>query len=1201
MCLFNTELMVGGDVSLNSKLFVADDVSFNTELMVGGDVSLSSKLFVADDVSFNTELMVGGDVSLNSKLFVADDVSFNTELMVGGDVSLNGKLFVMDDVSFNAELIVGGDVSLNSKLFVADDVSFNTELMVGGDVSLNSKLFVADDVSFNTELMVGGDVSVNSKLFVADDVSFNTELMVGGDVSLNSKLFVADDVSLNTELLVGGDVSLNSKLFVADDVSLNTKLMVGGDVSMNSKLFVAEDVSFNEKLTVSNVTTLNSVLNVIGDASLNSKLFVSNDVSLNSNVSVGGDMSVNGDLEITGNLSVFQNKTTTTITTTVNNYEVIITEDLSLNGNFSINGDTSMNGNMLTIGNIDISGDIIPVTGSNSNLGSATNPFNSIYVSDSTIFFQGSEDGNQTSSSMAVKDGILTTVNNNVTRDSVMITSNRVGINKDSTEATATLDVSGNVYVKDTTELNGDVSMNSSLFVNSTTTLSGDVSLNSKLFVVDDVSFNAELIVGGDVSLNSKLFVANDVSFNTELMVGGDVSLNSKLFVVDDVSFNTELMVGGDVSLNSKLFVADDVSFNTELMVGGDVSLNRKLFVVDDVSFDSNLSIGGDVSMNGNMLVIGTTTLSGDASFNGRVDICGNFYAQYPNNSIPATSISGGTLTVSTIQGTTPGTEYSNINTVRFDTDSGFDVTDLSDGVVKVGMNSTFKTWKVDGQDSLVASGLDEVEFIAGDNIAITTNEDIGGNKSITFAVDTGSSSGSGGGSLSGSVNNYGQSFFDILTQQPGMFSSNGSVNSTGTITISWDFDDIVPNITSHTDRALLNLYTASSSKYYLPNINQIRFDLSHSSLSSGWNYHSDFTMTIGTNDYNSSSYKSLVITKQTSPNSGGITGLLSSLNKFDILIYGVNDSQDYPSKEVRGLSFEQVFFKEATPPNDPTFLSSSSSSNNVTLNYRVNSIDSDDANSIAKLDDVDTKYRQNATLSTYDLVTGISTDEEDKSSSNIGSNGTFTSTLSSLRFGTNYEFLTRISNTFTSAFNISDANWNDETTYFGANATTSAYTHLPTSTGITTGNSQGPNSSELKYNKTTSSTSGFAISSGTVYNADNHIYMNPNINTNMAATSTQTEVFEISNPTITGNSLAGINSGIGSYLDGVTNIASLTVTLDSTQKEQIQYNGFTANTGSQTVTYTGNNQFLSSVSQGDMYSSTTQKGFPPERSISSE
>ena len=86
---------------------------------------------------------------------------------------------------------------------------------------------------------------------------------------------------------------------------------------------------------------------------------------------------------------------------------------------------------------------------------------------------------------------------------------------------------------------------------------------------------------------------------------------------------------------------------------------------------------------------------------------------------------------------------------------------------------------------------------------------------------------------------------------------------------------------------------------------------------------------TIGTNDYNSSSYKSLVITKQTSPNAGGITGLLSSLNKFDIMVMA-NDSQDYPSKEVRGLSFEQVFFKEATPPNDPTFLSSSSSSNNV-------------------------------------------------------------------------------------------------------------------------------------------------------------------------------------------------------------------------------------------------------------------------------
>jgi hypothetical protein len=63
-----------------------------------------------------------------------------------------------------------------------------------------------------------------------------------------------------------------------------------------------------------------------------------------------------------------------------------------------------------------------------------------------------------------------------------------------------------------------------------------------------------------------------------------------------------------------------------------------------------------------------------------------------------------------------------NITAIRFDTDAGFDITDLGFGAVKVGMNSTFKYWKVDGQQDLVANGLDTIEFVAGYGIKITTD-----------------------------------------------------------------------------------------------------------------------------------------------------------------------------------------------------------------------------------------------------------------------------------------------------------------------------------------------------------------------------------------------------------------------------------------------------------------------------------------------
>lgn len=92
-----------------------------------------------------------------------------------------------------------------------------------------------------------------------------------------------------------------------------------------------------------------------------------------------------------------------------------------------------------------------------------------------------------------------------------------------------------------------------------------------------------------------------------------------------------------------------------------------------------------------------------------------------------------GALTVSLIDATnTVSNPLSNITAIRFDTDSGFDITDLGSGAVKVGMNSTFKTWKVAGQDDLVANGLDTVEFVAGSGLLITTDP-LSDPKSITF------------------------------------------------------------------------------------------------------------------------------------------------------------------------------------------------------------------------------------------------------------------------------------------------------------------------------------------------------------------------------------------------------------------------------------------------------------------------------------
>jgi hypothetical protein len=125
-------------------------------------------------------------------------------------------------------------------------------------------------------------------------------------------------------------------------------------------------------------------------------------------------------------------------------------------------------------------------------------------------------------------------------------------------------------------------------------------------------------------------------------------------------------------------------------------------------------------------------------------------------------------ITVSEITGASGATgasgitnEVVGVTALRFDKDTGFNVTDLGGGEVKVSLGSAFKTIKVDGQTDLVAVGEDILEIVAGSGIAITTNA--GSNPkaltiSTTGATGAGSAGATGVAGASGAVGAIGAS-----------------------------------------------------------------------------------------------------------------------------------------------------------------------------------------------------------------------------------------------------------------------------------------------------------------------------------------------------------------------------------------------------------------------------------------------------------
>ena len=77
------------------------------------------------------------------------------------------------------------------------------------------------------------------------------------------------------------------------------------------------------------------------------------------------------------------------------------------------------------------------------------------------------------------------------------------------------------------------------------------------------------------------------------------------------------------------------------------------------------------------------------------------------------------TLTVKDVSGTNVITDVSEI---RFDDGTGFNVTDLTGGAVKVSLGSHWKDLLIAGQTTLSPSGEESLQIVAGNNVVITTD-----------------------------------------------------------------------------------------------------------------------------------------------------------------------------------------------------------------------------------------------------------------------------------------------------------------------------------------------------------------------------------------------------------------------------------------------------------------------------------------------
>jgi hypothetical protein len=196
------------------------------------------------------------------------------------------------------------------------------------------------------------------------------------------------------------------------------------------------------------------------------------------------------------------------------------------------------------------------------------------------------------------------------------------------------------------------------------------------------------------------------------IKVGKDLSISNTGTLNLDLSAVTQNItpeVDAVYSLGTPSLKWKDIYVSTGSVYIGDLKLSS----VNGALKVENL---GNTGSGSSSVSIGTVQLS---DYNSSLKISGPL--TFPDGTTQTSAASS--LEISEINTANSLTNtVTNVTAIRFDKDTGFSVTDLGAGQVKVSLGSSFKTWKVAGQSDIVTVGEDTVEFKAGDGISLTTN-----------------------------------------------------------------------------------------------------------------------------------------------------------------------------------------------------------------------------------------------------------------------------------------------------------------------------------------------------------------------------------------------------------------------------------------------------------------------------------------------
>ena len=451
-------------------------------------------------------------------------------------------------------------------------------------------------------------------------------------------------------------------------------------------------------------------------------------------------------------------------------------------------------------------------------------------------------------------------------------------------------------------------------------------------------------------------------------------------------------------------------------------------------------------------------------------------------------------------------------------------------------------------------------------------------------------------------VNKVGQTFFEVITQQPYKFDKNDISANSSSIILRWNYDSIIAKHDNSTIAKLANIFDYTQ---YLPFINNIFIDISGfvgTYNNVNYNIYNNTWISLNiitiTSDYNVNEFKQYIFQRNDYINSTDLSDILinSIINNampFSIRVYGENYSNDYPTIESRSLIFKNLLFSDAYTPSIPLFIESDASYvsnvNNIILTYFNTLSDISNVLSSAYLSNYIIDYSLNDILVSTSLASSLlaSTENNIKSitgnfSDIIDSNSNFDVIITNLMSGAKYDHRVKVRNNFSNVYS-------DYSTI-----SSSKYTLLPNDNNIGTVINMSIHAQCYKYVTTSN------------FNNSNVLYFNiANVGHSFRFSNSSSQVFQISHPYFINQQLEnyGYGYGYGKYIDNSINLVTINLSINSVVKHIINYGGFNINPNlnpnpnpyNYSKTDYGNNFILNNTSNTnieDIYADTSNAGF---------